>query len=145
VSQAEASTESDSSTTPTEKAPNKAATADTSVWSARTLAFAQLVDPDPALSSELEYVVQRSIDAKLDRSTNQIGSVTCRGNECQMLFTSFASVTDPSWPPALRAIISDLNAIHIRNPTTGADLKPSLELVSRSTRERGYMSLITFK
>lgn len=90
---------------------------------------ANLPDPEVDLSRELEYIVQRTIDATLDRGKHIVQSVTCRGLGCEARFESLESSAVSDERAALRTLHRDLGAASYVHPSTGAILKvQSLEL-----------------
>lgn len=100
TSQAAVVAESDASGNRPGTVPNEVPPAASEAWSPSTLEFVEQADPDPALSQELESVVQRTLDAKLDRSQYDVESVKCRGNSCQMRSAARSQSIYRCGPPA---------------------------------------------
>lgn len=144
TSQAAVLAEGDASGNRPGTAPNEVPPAASEAWSPSTLEFVEQADPDPALSRELESVVQRIVDAKLDRSQYEVESVKCRGNSCQILSAARSSAGGPPWPAVLGPIMRQLSEAPARNPSTGADLRPALQMVRKSPGEPGYVTMISF-
>lgn len=108
--------------------------------------FEARADMDPALSRELQTVVQRSVDATLDRSRMDMESLICRGNSCQILFTPQAGDAAARGMPEVSAILRDLNEASVQNPSTGAQLKPMVQMISAARDgNAGIVAVIAFE
>ena len=119
-------------------------------WSENDLKFAEREDPDPALSREVESAIQRAIDSTIDRGKLEVHSITCRALTCQILSVDHAPAAGDNlppaggsnWPPVVATILRDLTSVPIRNPGTGAELKPMLELVKIGRGDTGIVTMI---
>ncbi len=108
--------------------------------------FESRVDFDPALSRELETVVRRTLDAKLDRTRLDVESLICRGNSCQILFAPQPHAAGRGGMSAVSTILRDLDDADIRNPSTGVQLKPTVEMISPGRGENARLvAVIAFE
>lgn len=108
--------------------------------------FESRIDSDPALSRELEFVVQRSLDAKLDRSRMELESLVCRGNSCQILLRPQSPTAGSGGMSTVSSLLRDLQAAPARHPGTGADLEPAVQMVSQARGEHaGILAVIAFE
>jgi hypothetical protein len=106
-------------------------------WPLGALEFAAEADPDPTLSRYLETEVHRLVDTMLDVRRYEVHSIMCRGPACQVLTRDHTPDPIPATGPhtynLITPILRGLSSSDIRDPATGNDIKPKLELV-RGTR-----------
>lgn len=98
------------------------------VWSKDALAFLDRPNPDPVVSSEIEYAIQRSISSRLDTTRYDAHAIDCRGRECQILLVDRAPMPSGSGASAIATIMRDLSEGSIQIPSTGDPLgAPTLQ------------------
>jgi hypothetical protein len=114
------------------------------VWSKSTLEFAKQKDPDPALSGEIKYSIQKSVNTVLDPARYQTHSIECRGQRCQILLVDRSPPDERPGASAAAKVFRDLSGTSIRDPNTGLELgKPMLQSIE-GQRDGGIIILLGF-
>ena len=95
---------------------------------------------DPTIARGAKLTIQRVLDAKLDQSRYQVHAVICHEQNCQIFSNPLLPGAEGDWPPIVETMLQELEKASFRNPETGAELKPTLEAMSRG-RPKGAVTL----
>lgn len=105
-----------------------------------------LGDPEAALSTELEYIIQRTVDATFDRAKYGVQSITCRGVSCEVRFADLGTSQGSEATAVLRTLYRDLRTASFVNPDTGVELQlKALELRQGSGENAVNAFLLKFE
>lgn len=89
---------------------------------------------DPTIARDARLAIQGVLDTALDRSRYEVYTVTCRDLNCQIFSNPKVPGAESDWPPIVEAMMQKLSSASLRNPETGAELKPELKSISRGRR-----------
>lgn len=90
---------------------------------------------DTTIARGAKLVIQRALDKTLDRSRYQVQAIICHEQNCQIFSNPQVPGADTDWPPIVESIMQELATASFRNPETGAELKPTLQAISRGRRK----------
>ena len=106
--------------------------------------FSQRTDSDPVLSRELEYAIQKSIDAQPRTNGYEVQSLKCRAAECLIFTVDRLATQEGKWSSALGNTFGTLSNAAIRHPGTGVQLQPSLQGIAQ-VGGGGTVTVLQFK
>ena|SRR5690606_13778529 len=100
-----------------------------------TLAELEREYGDPTIARGAKLTIQRVLASTLDQSRYQVHAIICHEQNCQIFSNPQVPGAEADWPPIVEEILQELAKDSFRDPETGAELKPTLQSISRGRRK----------